>query len=77
MLVKIGVADTNKVIELEAESADQIRQMLEDAFSVGQSLIWLTDTKARLVAVPLERLAYVEIDQNADSRQVGFARAGS
>ncbi|HEX5721148.1 MAG TPA: DUF3107 domain-containing protein [Acidimicrobiia bacterium] len=76
MLVKIGVADTNRVIELEAESAESIKTVLEEAYSTGKSILWFEDTKSRLIGVPLEKVAYVEIDQESDSRQVGFARSG-
>lgn len=76
MLVKIGVADNNRVIEIEAESAESVKTMLEESYATGKSMLWFEDTKHRLVGVPLERVAYVEIDQASDSRQVGFARAG-
>ena len=76
LLVKVGVADTNRVIELEAESAESIKTVLEEAYSTGKSILWFEDTKSRLIGVPLEKVAYVEIDQESDSRQVGFARSG-
>ncbi|HEY7582994.1 MAG TPA: DUF3107 domain-containing protein [Acidimicrobiia bacterium] len=76
LLVKIGVADTNRVIELEADSAESIKTVLEEAYSTGKSILWFEDTKSRLIGVPLEKVAYVEIDQESDSRQVGFARSG-
>jgi hypothetical protein len=75
LLVKVGVAETNRVIELEAESADAIKTVVEEAYSTGQSILWFEDTKNRLVGIPLEKVAYVEIDQEGDSRQVGFARS--
>jgi hypothetical protein len=76
LLVKVGVAETNRVIELEAESADAIKTVVEEAYSTGKSILWFEDTKNRLVGIPLEKVAYVEIDQEGDSRQVGFARSG-
>ncbi|MGH8958944.1 MAG: DUF3107 domain-containing protein [Acidimicrobiia bacterium] len=76
MLIKIGVADTNRVIETEAESADSIKTVLEEAYSTGKPILWFEDTKNRLIGVPLEKVAYIEIDQESDSRQVGFARTG-
>ncbi len=75
VLVKIGVADTNKVIEFEVASPEEVKTMLDDAFTVGQSMLWLTDTKNRLVGLPLDRVAYVEVDEASGSRSVGFARA--
>ena len=75
MLVKIGVADTNKVIEFDVSSPEEVKTMLDEAFTVGQSMLWLHDTKNRLVGLPLDRVAYVEIDEASDSRTVGFARA--
>jgi hypothetical protein len=77
LLVKIGIADTNRVIELEADTAEAIKELMEEAYSTGRSILWFEDTKSRLVGVPLEKVAYVEIDQESASRQVGFARSGS
>jgi hypothetical protein len=77
LLVKVGVAETNRVIELETESADAIKTVMEEAYSSGKSILWFEDTKSRLVGIPLEKVAYIEIDQASDSRQVGFARTGA
>lgn len=75
MLVKVGVAETNRVIEVETEDPESFRASIEEAFSQARSVIWFEDTKRRLVGVPITRLAYIEIEQDGASRQVGFARA--
>ena len=75
MLVKVGVAETNRVIEIETEDSEAFRQSIERAFDEGLTVVWFEDTKRRLVGVPLARLAYVEIEQDGTARQIGFARA--
>jgi hypothetical protein len=38
-------------------------------------MLWFEDTKKRLVGIPRDKLAFLEIEQESDSRSVGFARA--
>ena len=75
MLVKIGVADSNRVIEIETEDPEAFRTSIEEAFSQARSVLWFEDTKKRMVGVPVARLAYVEIETDGAERQIGFARA--
>ena len=75
MLVKIGVADSNRVIEIETEDPEEFRTSIEEAFSQARSVLWFEDTKKRMVGVPVARLAYVEIETDGAERQIGFARA--
>ncbi len=74
MKVRIGVADTSKLIELEVDDADAFRQEIGRAIEDG-SMAWFTDTKGRSVGVPGPRIAFAEIDEGGDSR-VGFVPAG-
>lgn len=36
--------------------------------------MWVTDTKGRRVGVNIDKIAYVEVDDGAASRTVGFGR---
>jgi hypothetical protein len=38
-------------------------------------MLWFEDTKKRLVGIPRDKLAFVEIEQESGARSVGFARA--
>jgi hypothetical protein len=37
-------------------------------------VLWLTDRSGRVVGVPSERVAYVEIETDGETRRVGFGR---
>lgn len=75
MKVKIGVADADRVVEVETEDPASIRQMVDKAFAASEEVLWFEDTKKRLVGIPRNKVAFVEIEQEPDSRSVGFARA--
>ena len=75
MKVKIGVADADRVVEVETDDPARIRQMIDKAFKAGEEVLWFEDTKKRLVGIPRNKLAFVEIEQETESRSVGFARA--
>jgi DNA-binding MurR/RpiR family transcriptional regulator len=72
MEVRIGVVYSPKelVIDIDGTSAEVIAE-IEAAAKSGTSLIWLTDSKGRKVAVPADKLAYVEIAEEGRQR-VGF-----
>lgn len=75
VLVKVGVAETNRVIEIETDDPQAFRTNIEEAFRQNLTVVWFEDTKRRLVGVPLSRLAYIEIEQDGAAHQIGFARA--
>ena len=64
MEVRIGVLHCPKELEVEAS--------VNDALKDGKSVLWLTDVRGRKVGVPAERVAYVEIEHDADAKRVGF-----
>lgn len=72
MEIKIGIQHTNRELVLESsQSADDVTSAVAAAVKDG-SLLQLTDEKGRLVVVPGERIAYVEIGAQ-EGRRVGFA----
>jgi len=71
MKVKIGIAESSRVVELEVDDVDAFEKMLEGEFGGGPGLIWFEDTKDRRIGVPKDRIAFVEIDKE-DARPVGF-----
>lgn len=72
MEVKIGVQHAPREITLEsAESAEEIERSVAEALSGASRLLCLVDEHGRRVLVPSDRLAYVEIGEQA-VRKVGF-----
>jgi len=73
--VKIGIADAQRVVEIETDDPEKLRKTVDSAFTSGATMLWFEDTKKRLIGIPRDKVAYVEIEQEADARSVGFARA--
>ena len=71
MKVKIGIAESNRVVELEIDDVAAFEKMLDEQFADTTGLIWFEDTKDRRVGVPKSHVAFVEIDTERE-RMVGF-----
>ena len=75
MEVKIGVVYTTKELLVELDGgADEVRSTIDSALANAEPLVWLTDSKGRRVGVPTDKIAYVEIGSEDESRKVGFGR---
>ena len=75
MDVRIGVTNNPKEIVVElADDADRaaLKKQIEAAMVDDDAVLWLTDRKGREVAVPAERIAYVELSSDAVGRPIGF-----
>lgn len=72
--VRIGVAESSKVVELEIDDAAAFESTVSDAVGGGQALLWVEDSKQRRVGIPSARIAYVEIETDDDKPSVGFGR---
>ncbi len=75
MEVKIGIQYASRELVLEsAQSADEVLAAVEAALGSGPGgILKLVDEKGRRVVVPVEKLAYVEIEE-VSSKAVGFAK---
>jgi hypothetical protein len=70
--VKIGVLHTPRELVVEsAQSQDDVEGLVAAALKSVDGQLKLTDDKGRLVIIPANLIAYVEIAQ-ADMRRVGF-----
>jgi hypothetical protein len=70
--VKIGVLHTPREIVVESvQTQDEVEEAVAAALKSVDGQLKLTDDKGRLVIVPANLIAYVEIAQ-ADVRRVGF-----
>jgi Protein of unknown function (DUF3107) len=74
--VRIGVTYTAKEIDVELASdtdLGQLRSTVDRALSGEDKVLWLTDDHGRQVAVPTEKIAYVELGSPDGERRIGFA----
>ena len=73
MDVRIGVLHCSKELTLEIETdAASLEKLVNDALHTEGGVLWLTDEHGRRIGVPAERLAYVELDDDASTKRVGF-----
>ena len=74
MKVRLGILNTDKLVELEVEDAKAFKEEIEKAVEEG-GLGWFTDSRGRSVGVPVANLAFVEIEDSDEPTTVGFAPA--
>ena len=75
MDVRIGVTHSPREISLElADETDRekLQHEIDAALADKDRVLWLSDKRGRLVGVPAERIAYVEISNPEDERRIGF-----
>jgi hypothetical protein len=75
MDVRIGVTYSPKEIVVElAENTDRdgLKKQVDDVLRDDDAVLWLTDRRGRDVAVPVSKVAYVEIGSGTGVRHIGF-----
>lgn len=75
MEIRIGVTYTPKEVALELSDdakADEVKASVTAALTGADPVLWLTDRKGRQVAVPSDKISYVELGTEDDSRPIGF-----
>ena len=75
MDVRIGVTYSPKEIDLEmADDLDRsnLKAEIEQALADDDRVLWLTDRRGRQVAIPSNKVAYIEIGSPEDSHRIGF-----
>ena len=75
MDVRIGILQSAKELEIELTEEvdrDEVIGSIESALSKADGVLWLTDRKGRRVAVPVAKVAYVEVGAPVNERRVGF-----
>ncbi len=75
MDIRIGVTYTPKEVTVElADDADTaaIRSSVEAALGGDEKVLWLEDRKGRHIAVPADKISYVEIGSAESDRPIGF-----
>lgn len=72
MKVRIGIADSTKVIELEVADAKEFESSFSELIASNESLVWVEDSKKRRVGIPVSRVSYVEVETDDAKTNVGF-----
>lgn len=75
MDVRIGIVQSIKELEVELGDdvdRDSVMADIEGALSNSDGVLWLTDRRGRRVAVPVAKIAYVEVGAPVSDRRVGF-----
>ncbi len=75
MDVRIGIVQSAKELEVElGEDADRdaVIADIETSLAKDVGVLWLTDRKGRRVAIPVAKVAYVEVGAPTHERRVGF-----
>ena len=73
MKIKIGIAHTNRVVEIEAENAEQVVSAIERAFAEDRPIVWLDNADGTRYAIPRGKVAFVEFESPESRSGVGFA----
>jgi DNA-binding transcriptional regulator LsrR (DeoR family) len=64
MIVRVGVGDIAKELEIEMESetsVKEVKELIESALNGEVAVLWLSDKDGRQVGVPVSRITYVDI----------------
>lgn len=75
MDVRIGVSQHPRELDVEmADDTDReaLKEQIAKAFADEADVLWLTDRRGRDVAVPVAKIAYVEIGSSDAERRIGF-----
>jgi hypothetical protein len=73
--VRIGILQTAREIEVEMSDdtdRDKVIGEIDESLERGDGVLWLTDRRGRRVAVPVPKVAYVEVGAPTGERRVGF-----
>ncbi|MEZ5409716.1 MAG: DUF3107 domain-containing protein [Acidimicrobiales bacterium] len=75
MDVRIGIAQTGQVIELElADETDRaaLRKQVDQTLADESAVLWLTDRKGKEIGVPAARISFFELGTADTERRIGF-----
>jgi Protein of unknown function (DUF3107) len=72
--VRIGVTQAPREVNLELDDGvrDDVEKAVEAALGGNSDVLWLTDRRGRRIAVPADKIAYVEIGTADSDRRIGF-----
>lgn len=74
--VRIGVTYSAREIDVQLAKdtdAEELRERIDSTLGGDSAVLWLTDKRGRIVGVPSDKVAYVEIGSDSDGRAIGFS----
>jgi len=74
MIVRIGVGDIAKEIQLEMSDdtdLEGLKSQIEAALGSEKSILWLADKDGREVGIPLGKITFIDIGSQA-APKIGF-----
>jgi hypothetical protein len=75
MDVRIGIAESPQVIEIELENdvdRDALKAEVEGALAGKSKVLWLTDRKGKELAIPSAQIGFIELGTSDAERKIGF-----
>ncbi len=75
MDLKIGIAQSTQVVDVELPDdavRDDLKSAIEAALSGESSVLWVADKRGAELAVPSERISFVQLGGDEDGRRIGF-----
>ena len=76
MDIRIGVTHSPRDISLEVEGDEKsqaaVRKTVEEALACKVEVLWMKDKRGREVAIPAEKIAFVEFGAPDGERRLGF-----
>jgi hypothetical protein len=74
--MRIGVTYSPRELELALrDDVDraELKRQVDSVLGGDGGVLWVTDRKGREIAVPADKIAYVEIGSASDARPMGFS----
>lgn len=75
MDVRIGIADSPQIIEVEMSEdtdRDELKKTVQALLEGSVPVLTLEDKRGKELNVPGARVSFVEIGPNEDARRIGF-----
>jgi hypothetical protein len=72
--VRIGVTQAPRevTVEIPDDEREEVKKTIEAALAKAVDTLWLHDKRGKLVAIPAEKIAYIEIGSPDGDRRIGF-----
>lgn len=74
--IRIGITHSPREITVEleddAKKRDALKSSVEQALAGKTQTLWLVDKKGREIAVPSDKIAFVEIGSDQSGQRIGF-----
>ncbi len=72
MRARIGIAHTNREIEIEVSGRQDLIDLLDESYRDGARMIWFKTVKGADIGISLTRLAFVEL-MDTPEPSIGFS----